>query len=42
MGTVYKGRDRTSGETVAVKLVSPQMATNPTLIKRFVRPEPAP
>jgi serine/threonine protein kinase len=35
MGTVYKGRDRASGNIVAVKLVSPQMATNPVFLQRF-------
>ena len=35
MGTVYRGRDRTSGQTVAVKLVSPQMASNEVFRQRF-------
>jgi serine/threonine protein kinase len=35
MGTVYKGRNRTTGDVVAVKLVSPQMASNPVFLQRF-------
>src|SRR5262245_22793776 len=35
MGTVYRGRDRTSGQVVAVKLVSPQMASNEVFRQRF-------
>src|SRR5262249_7784327 len=35
MGTVYRGRDRTSGQIVAVKLVSPQMAANEVFRQRF-------
>ena len=35
MGTVYKGRNRQSGETVAIKVVSPNMAGNQVLLKRF-------
>jgi serine/threonine protein kinase len=35
MGTVYRGRDRDNGQTVAVKLVSPQMANNEVFRQRF-------
>ncbi len=37
MGTVYKGRDRDSGELVAIKIVPTSAARNPTLLKRFER-----
>src|SRR5437868_4730495 len=37
MGTVYKGRHRDSGEVVAIKIVPPHAARNPTLLKRFER-----
>lgn len=35
MGTVYKGRNLTTGEIVAVKVVPPHLLTNPVVIKRF-------
>jgi serine/threonine protein kinase len=35
MGTVYRGRNRRTGETVAVKLVSPQVANNVVFLQRF-------
>jgi serine/threonine protein kinase len=35
MGTVYKARDKTSGAFVAIKIVPPQVAKNPVLMKRF-------
>jgi eukaryotic-like serine/threonine-protein kinase len=35
MGTVYKARERQSGRIVAIKLVSPQMASNPVFLQRF-------
>ena len=35
MGAVYKGRDRTSGEIVAIKIIPPETARNPLLLKRF-------
>jgi serine/threonine protein kinase len=35
MGSVYKARDRNSGQIVAVKVLYPQMAKNPVLMKRF-------
>jgi serine/threonine protein kinase len=35
MGTVYKGRDRTSGEYVAIKLLASHMTSNPTYLQRF-------
>jgi serine/threonine protein kinase len=37
MGTVYKGRNRETGEIVAIKIVPPNAAKNPTLLKRFER-----
>src|SRR5437868_10264269 len=37
MGTVYKGRSRATGELVAIKIVPPATARNPTLLKRFER-----
>jgi eukaryotic-like serine/threonine-protein kinase len=35
MGMVYKGRHRESGQLVAIKILSPQMASNDVLLKRF-------
>ena len=35
MGTVYKARDASNGTTVAIKIVPPQVAKNPVLMKRF-------
>jgi serine/threonine protein kinase len=35
MGAVYRGRERASGRTVAVKIVPPHMTSNPVLMKRF-------
>ena len=35
MGAVYKGRDRTTGEIVAIKIIPAETARNPLLIKRF-------
>jgi eukaryotic-like serine/threonine-protein kinase len=35
MGTVYKGRHRVRGETVAVKVVPPHIASNPVYLRRF-------
>jgi serine/threonine protein kinase len=35
MGTIYKGRHRQTGQTVAVKIVPPHMASNQVLLKRF-------
>jgi serine/threonine protein kinase len=35
MGTVYKGRNRSTGQIVAVKLVAPNMATNEVFLQRF-------
>src|SRR5687768_1513728 len=37
MGTVYRGRHQTSGQVVAIKIVPPHAARNPTLLKRFER-----
>jgi eukaryotic-like serine/threonine-protein kinase len=35
MGAIYKGRDQRSGLIVAIKIMPPHMAANPTLLKRF-------
>jgi serine/threonine protein kinase len=35
MGAIYRGRNRTTGEVVAVKVMPPHTANNPTLLKRF-------
>jgi serine/threonine protein kinase len=35
MGTVYKGCDRTTGQIVAIKLVTQEVANNPVLVERF-------
>lgn len=35
MGAIYKGRDQQSGQVVAIKIMPPHMAANPTLLKRF-------
>jgi serine/threonine protein kinase len=35
MGTIYKGRNRDSGQIVALKVVPSTMAKNPVLLKRF-------
>lgn len=35
MGAVFKGRHRTTGQLVAIKIIPPQTAKNPTLLKRF-------
>lgn len=35
MGAIYRGRDRASGQIVAVKIMPPHMASNPILLKRF-------
>jgi serine/threonine protein kinase len=35
MGAVYRGRERASGKTVAIKVVSPHMTSNAVLMKRF-------
>ncbi len=37
MGTVYKGKNRTTGEIVAVKVIAPATAKNPILLQRFER-----
>ncbi|MDY3553072.1 protein kinase [Gemmata sp. JC717] len=37
MGTVYKGRNRATGEVVAVKVIAPATAKNPILLQRFER-----
>jgi serine/threonine protein kinase len=35
MGTVYKARNRNTGEIVAVKVIGPSTAKNPILLQRF-------
>jgi serine/threonine protein kinase len=35
MGTVYRGRDRATGQMVAIKVVPATMARDPVLLKRF-------
>jgi serine/threonine protein kinase len=35
MGAIYRGRDRRSGQVVALKLMPAHMAANPVLLKRF-------
>src|SRR3954447_1284512 len=37
MGTVYKAKNRTNGEIVAVKVIAPATAKNPILLQRFER-----
>ena len=37
MGTVYKARNRLTGEIVAVKVIAPATARNPVLLQRFER-----
>lgn len=35
MGAIYRGRDRDTGQMVAIKVMPPHMAANPVLLKRF-------
>jgi serine/threonine protein kinase len=35
MGTVYRGRRRSDGQIVAIKVVTPEVAANPVLVERF-------
>lgn len=35
MGTVYRGRNHSTGEIVAVKVVPPHLLSNPVVLKRF-------
>ncbi len=37
MGAVYKARDTESGEDVALKVLSPEMAAKPVMVERFRR-----
>ncbi|MGL6097366.1 MAG: protein kinase domain-containing protein [Fimbriiglobus sp.] len=35
MGAVWRGRNRSTGEIVAIKIIPPETAKNPLLVKRF-------
>ncbi len=35
MGSIYRGRNRETGQIVAIKIMPAHMAANPTLLKRF-------
>jgi serine/threonine protein kinase len=35
MGAIYRGKDRRTGQIVAIKIMPPHMAANPVLLKRF-------
>jgi serine/threonine-protein kinase len=35
MGTVYRGRNRITGDVVAVKVVPQHLLSNPVVLKRF-------
>jgi serine/threonine protein kinase len=35
MGTIYRGRQRQTGQIVAIKIMPAHMASNPTLLRRF-------
>jgi serine/threonine protein kinase len=35
MGAIYRGRQRSTGQVVAIKIMPPHMASNPVLLKRF-------
>jgi serine/threonine protein kinase len=37
MGTVYKAKNRNTGEIVAIKVIAPTTAKNPVLLQRFER-----
>src|SRR5579871_2682423 len=37
MGSVYRGRDRESGDVVAIKVLTADLGTNPKLYERFTR-----
>lgn len=37
MGAVYKARDTETGQEVALKVLSPEMAANPAMVERFRR-----
>ncbi len=37
MGAIYRGRNRETGQVVAVKIMPPHTASNPTLLERFAR-----
>jgi serine/threonine protein kinase len=37
MGVVWRGRDRTSGAVVAIKVLRPELAGNGTVVSRFVQ-----
>jgi len=35
MGSVFRGRHRSTGEIVAIKIIAPEMTANPVLVERF-------
>src|SRR5438105_4813061 len=35
MGAIYRGKHRSTGQIVAIKIMPPHMAQNPILLKRF-------
>ena len=35
MGAIFRGRNRSTGEVVAVKVMAAHIATNPVLLQRF-------
>src|SRR5437667_307276 len=37
MGAVFRGKQMQEGSCVAIKVISPHLATNPVFIKRFQR-----
>src|SRR5271156_2122601 len=37
MGTVWRGRDRTTGAVYAIKVLRPELAADPEAVARFVR-----